>query len=77
MLEAKLLRCCNLRNTKTLHSMLLEVESIINFRPLTNMVLEIELEILTPNHFLLSSSIGSKPLGPLQDDSRILRRTCA
>lgn len=58
---------------EVLHTMLLEVESII--RPLTNVTLDNEaMESLTPNHFLLCSSSGYKPLGPCLDDHQSLRR---
>ncbi|XP_036345077.1 uncharacterized protein LOC118754303 [Rhagoletis pomonella] len=45
-----------------LHNLLLEVESIVNGRPLTYLSLDAaDQEALTPNHFLLGSSSGSKP----------------
>lgn len=47
-----------------LNTMMHEVENIVNSRPLTYMPLESELEeAITPNHFLLGSSNGLKPLG--------------
>ncbi|XP_036346374.1 uncharacterized protein LOC118755652 [Rhagoletis pomonella] len=45
-----------------LHNLLLEVESIVNGRPLTYLSLDAaDQEALTPNHFFLGSSYGSKP----------------
>uniref|UniRef100_A0A182VSM2 Integrase catalytic domain-containing protein n=1 Tax=Anopheles minimus TaxID=112268 RepID=A0A182VSM2_9DIPT len=51
-----------------LTSTLLEVESIINSRPLTHVPLDANEEApLTPNHFLLGASNGSKPLTTVDD----------
>ncbi|KXJ30257.1 hypothetical protein RP20_CCG004618 [Aedes albopictus] len=48
---------------EVLRNSLLEVENIINSRPLTYIPIDdAENEALTPNHFLLGSSGGSKPL---------------
>lgn len=44
------------------------VEMIINSRSLTYVRTELGTEALTPNHFLLGSSSGMKPLGILTDD---------
>ncbi|XP_036322336.1 uncharacterized protein LOC118736350 [Rhagoletis pomonella] len=47
-----------------LHNLFLEVEQIVNSRPLTYLSLDTaEQEALTPNHFLLCSSTGLKPVG--------------
>lgn len=63
-----------LPNDELLLTMLAEVENIINNRPLTYVELEDEYqEALTPNHFLLGSSSGMKPLGEFSDDSAYLR----
>ena len=44
-----------------LQTLILEIESIVNGRPLTYLPLEsAESEALTPNHFLLGSSMGTK-----------------
>ncbi|XP_075170474.1 uncharacterized protein LOC142242837 [Haematobia irritans] len=54
-----------------LRSMLAEVENTINSRPLTYIPIEKGTdEALTPNHFLLGSSNGLKPLA-LYDDSGV------
>ena len=59
-----------------LRSSLLEAEWIVNSRPLTYIpVSEDNPEALTPNHFLLGSSGGVKPMVPLIDDGVHLRRT--
>lgn len=59
-----------------LRSMMTEVENIINSRPLTYVPIEHEnMEALTPNHFLLGSSNGLKPLA-LYDDSSVVLRQC-
>ncbi|XP_055645616.1 uncharacterized protein LOC129782482 [Toxorhynchites rutilus septentrionalis] len=48
-------------NDESLHTLLLEAESLVNSRPLTYLPLDSEeQEALTPNHFLLGSSSGSK-----------------
>lgn len=61
-------------NDELLLSMLAEVENIINNRPLTYVELDDEYqEALTPNHFLLGSTSGVKPLGEFRDDSACLR----
>lgn len=57
-----------------LRSCLAEIESVVNSRPLTYVVTEAgEVESLTPNHFLLGSSSGMKPLGEFSDDVNYLR----
>lgn len=58
-----LLRCC-----------LIEIENMINSRPLTYVETERDrLEALTPNHFLLGSSSGTKPFGNFTDEVHVLR----
>ena len=65
---------CN-PSDELLRSMLLEVENIINSRRLTYISIQNENEeALTPNHFLLGSSNGSKPLALFSDDNKVLRR---
>lgn len=57
-----------------LYSVLCEVEAIVNSRPLTYVDSAADaIEALTPNHFLLGSSSGIKPLGDFTDDPRLLR----
>lgn len=51
-------------NDEKLLNLLIEVESILNSRPLTYVSLDTtDQEALTPNHFLLGSSDGNKPPG--------------
>lgn len=57
-----------------LYSVLCEVEAIVNSRPLTYVDNEATaIEALTPNHFLLGTSSGIKPLGNFTDDPQALR----
>lgn len=56
-------------------SMLMEVENVVNSRPLTFVAVETaDDEALTPNHFLLGSSNGSKPIGTFTDSNVLLRK---
>lgn len=58
-----------------LNSMMLEVENIINTRPLTYLPLDSDQdEALTPNHFILGSSSGIKPISEFSDENAVLRR---
>ncbi|XP_055914028.1 uncharacterized protein LOC129947476 [Eupeodes corollae] len=58
-----------------LRSMLIEVENIVNSRPLTYIPIDDESEeALTPNHFLLGSSNGSKPPAVFDSDTKLLKR---
>lgn len=55
-------------------SLLIEVENIINSRPLSYIPIDDENgEALTPNHFLLGSSNGNKPVGVFEDNGVLLR----
>ncbi|XP_053692049.1 uncharacterized protein LOC128740530 [Sabethes cyaneus] len=57
-----------------LENALIEVESIINSRPLTSIPLEDDdSPVLTPNDFLLGSSSGLKPWVHLDDNPTMLR----
>lgn len=56
-----------------LRNLLLEVCNVVNSRPLTYVPLEHENEeILTPNHFILGSSNGLKPMIDIDADGPIL-----
>lgn len=58
-----------LRNTLT------EIENIVNARPLTHVPIDNDsAPALTPNHFILGSSNGSKPLSTLDDSGSTLQR---
>ncbi|XP_075158172.1 uncharacterized protein LOC142231449 [Haematobia irritans] len=60
---------------ETLYNGFLECERVINSRPLTYVDLEQSSdEALTPNHFLLGSSDGCKPLGKFSHDDSLLRK---
>ncbi|XP_058839467.1 uncharacterized protein LOC131694941 [Topomyia yanbarensis] len=53
---------------EVLRNSLMEVENILNSRPLTYVpIADVEHEAITPNHFLLGSSSGSKPLLPYDE----------
>lgn len=59
---------------EVLRNTLLEIANVINSRPLTYIPIDDENSpALTPNHFLLGSSSGSKPLVPFSDDIATLR----
>lgn len=58
-----------------LRSLLIEIENIVNSRPLTHVAIESnDAEALTPNHFLLGSTSGAKPPGCFTSDEVVLRR---
>ncbi|XP_072375544.1 uncharacterized protein [Diabrotica undecimpunctata] len=57
-----------------LHSCLIAAENIVNSRPLTYLPIESEeSESLTPNHFLIGSSNGDKPIGFLNEDVKVFK----
>ncbi|XP_055612846.1 uncharacterized protein LOC129759421 [Uranotaenia lowii] len=61
---------------EVLRNALSEIELIINSRPLTYLPIEnADTEALTPNHFLVGSSSGSKPIVPYDDSSALLKNT--
>ncbi|XP_053686825.1 uncharacterized protein LOC128736374 [Sabethes cyaneus] len=65
-----------LPSDEILRSMLMEIEMIINSRPLTDIPLDNDTEPpLTPNHFLLGSSNGRKPPISFDDRPVVLKRS--
>ncbi|XP_062557433.1 uncharacterized protein LOC134222307 [Armigeres subalbatus] len=61
---------------EVLENVLIEVENVVNSRPLTSIPLEDdESPVLTPNHFLLGSSNGLMTWVPF-DDSPVVLRNC-
>ncbi|XP_058838795.1 uncharacterized protein LOC131694256 [Topomyia yanbarensis] len=57
-------------------NMLMEIEMVVNSRPLTYVAADNEsLSALTPNHFLLGTSNGVKPLVLYDDSADTLRKT--
>ncbi|XP_055600813.1 uncharacterized protein LOC129749764 [Uranotaenia lowii] len=63
-------------NDEILENMLIEIENIVNSRPLTHVPVEDSNSlVLTPNHFLLGSSNGLKPWVPFDDSSSAVRRS--
>ncbi|XP_062538499.1 uncharacterized protein LOC134206794 [Armigeres subalbatus] len=75
----KALKHTQLTRTPTdelLRNMLTEIELIVNSRPLTELPLDDEhSQSLTPNHFLLGSSDGSKPPIAYDNSSYALKHT--
>ncbi|XP_058838120.1 uncharacterized protein LOC131693879 [Topomyia yanbarensis] len=58
-----------------LRSLLTEIESTVNSRPLTHVPIDDDsAPALTPNHFLLGSSSGVKPLITMDDSGSALRQ---
>lgn len=65
----------HLPRDEVLRSSLIEVENIVNSRPLTHVPIEFESSpALTPNHFLVGSSNGLKPLLPFDDSAKALQQ---
>lgn len=61
---------------EVLRNMMIKVENIVNSRPLTHVPVDDESSLaLTPNHFLVGSSNGSKPLVPYQDCATVMRQS--
>lgn len=57
-----------------LYSYMVEIESMINSRPLTYVPLETEdEESLTPNHFISGNSSNERPLGKFSDDVKFVK----
>ncbi|XP_055604494.1 uncharacterized protein LOC129752749 [Uranotaenia lowii] len=64
-----------LPSDETLRSMLIEVESIVNSRPLTEIPLgDDQSPVLTPNHFIMGSSNGMLPWTCFDDNPTRLRQ---
>lgn len=60
-------------NEELLQTIFAEVEHIVNSRPLSYIpILNENCEAITPNHFLLGSSSGVKPIQPPSDDQELL-----
>lgn len=58
-----------------LKNFLIEVENTLNSRPLTHVPIDSDSEpALTPNHFLLGSSNGTKPLTLIDDSGIVLKQ---
>lgn len=57
-----------------LRSLLIEVEAVVNARPLTYIPTDHDEEALTPNHFLFGSSNGLKPVGDFSNEAATLRK---
>ncbi|XP_055604724.1 uncharacterized protein LOC129752959 [Uranotaenia lowii] len=63
-------------NDEVLRNLLIEVENIVNSRPLTHVSSEDpEQPVLTPNHFLVGSSNGLKPASSMDNSEQAVRRT--
>ncbi|XP_055601262.1 uncharacterized protein LOC129750077 [Uranotaenia lowii] len=63
-------------NDETLENMLIEIENIVNSRPLTHVPIDDDSsEVLTPNHFLVGSSNGLKPWVPFDDSAIAVRKS--
>lgn len=60
---------------EVLRNLLTEVENTVNSRPLSHVPIDDDsAPALTPNHLLLGSSNGSKPLTDIEDSGAALRR---
>uniref|UniRef100_A0A182PWK8 Integrase catalytic domain-containing protein n=1 Tax=Anopheles epiroticus TaxID=199890 RepID=A0A182PWK8_9DIPT len=60
---------------EVLRSALVEIENTINSRPLTHLPIDdVSAGVLTPNHLLLGSSNGLKPLAVLDDTVAVVKK---
>ncbi|XP_058452848.1 uncharacterized protein LOC131431259 [Malaya genurostris] len=65
-----------LMKDEVLRNNLIEVENIVNSRPLTYVPIDDESSpALTPNHFLVGSSNGLKPLVPFDDSVSVVKQS--
>ncbi|XP_062557552.1 uncharacterized protein LOC134222417 [Armigeres subalbatus] len=61
---------------EVLRNLMIKIENVVNSRPLTHVPVDDESSpALTPNHFLVGSSNGSKPLVPYNDSARAMRQS--
>lgn len=65
----------NVTSEELLRTSLIDIEMLINSRPLTYVATDENThEALTPNHFLLGQSSGIKPFGNMCDDPEVLKK---
>ncbi|XP_062538842.1 uncharacterized protein LOC134207140 [Armigeres subalbatus] len=70
------LQSSKLLTEEVLENTLVEVENIVNSRPLTNIPIDSDdSPVLTPNHFLLGSANGLRSWVPLDDNPILLRNS--
>ncbi|XP_055623389.1 uncharacterized protein LOC129766818 [Toxorhynchites rutilus septentrionalis] len=70
------LKSSRLLTHEVLENALLEIENIINSRPLTNIPIDgDDSPVLTPNHFLVGSANGLRSWVPLNDSPVLLRNS--
>lgn len=61
---------------EVLRNLMIKIENVVNSRPLTHVPVDDESSpALTPNHFLVGSSNGSKPLVPFNDCPTMIRNS--
>lgn len=71
----KAMRPASTLTDEVLRNTLTEIENVINARPLTHVPIDSDsAPALTPNHFILGSSNGTKPLSTLDDNALTLQR---
>ncbi|XP_062541184.1 uncharacterized protein LOC134209208 [Armigeres subalbatus] len=70
------LQCSRLPTHEVLENTFMEIENIVNSRPLTNIPIDgDDSPVLTPNHFLLGSANGLRSWVPLDDNPTLLRNS--
>uniref|UniRef100_A0A182W8D1 DUF5641 domain-containing protein n=1 Tax=Anopheles minimus TaxID=112268 RepID=A0A182W8D1_9DIPT len=75
--KSNMLAVCSSKklSEEILNNLLVEIENTVNSRPLTHVPIDHDsAPALTPNHFLLGSSNGTKPLVQLEDCGPNLRQ---